>query len=213
VQDNDRRGCNYRSRRQEMIVEKRSLFKEIVFWVILSATAFAGIYFFALASWPYVPARVESIIPEKQSVCRGGELCFVWKGEKFYDMPVNILVELVDGERYAVMSYSSNTPKGSVFRKRCFLVPYHVKPGTYRIQWTGTYPMNAFNTVHLKAISNDIEITNHVVPVRVEKGDVGRTGDRGERGERGGVNLFGVGPKGERGERGEQGTPGKDLTK
>lgn len=143
-----------------MKMERRhTLLKEVIFWGIIGITTAIGLYLIILAAYSYKPLVVESVVPDEQVVCRGEELCFIFRGEKFYDVPAYVTVELVNGERYVVMNYASNTPKGSIFRKRCFFVPYHVKPAKYQIVWTGSYQMNAFNIVHVRANSDWVEVT------------------------------------------------------
>jgi hypothetical protein len=132
--------------------------RECLLWVLLLIMAGTMLTFFAMAWWPYKPLRIDAVSVDKTQVCRGDEMCFQFTGEKFYEMPVNVLIELVDGERYQVMKYTSNMPKGTIFRKRCFIVPHFVKPGKYQIVWSGAYEMNAFNTVHMKARSEWIQV-------------------------------------------------------
>ena len=136
---------------------KNSL-SEILFWAMFFALIALFVIMGYFTWYPYTPVRVDGIIPDKTEVCRGEELCFMFKGEKFYEMPVEILVELTNGERYYVMRYTSNTPKGDVFNRRCFIVPNSVKPNNYRIEWTGTYKMNMLREVHKKGYSGWIEV-------------------------------------------------------
>jgi hypothetical protein len=141
--------------------------REILFWGTMLLMVSILLYIFFLAAYPYKPLRLDSMVVNKDQVCRGGELCFVFKGEKFYPIPADVTVELSNGERYQVMKYTANNPVGTVFRQRCFIVPYHVKPGKYEVIWTGKYEPNAFQSVYIKKKSNWIEVANSMK--RLEK--------------------------------------------
>ena len=123
--------------------------------VLLTASLFGIV---SLAYYPYKPLEVKSFVASKDTVTKGCELCYTLTGEKFYNMPVDVTIELIDGESVAIMNYTANMPKGEIARKRCFIVPYHVKAGKYRINWTGVYTMNALNHIRVRAQSQEITV-------------------------------------------------------
>jgi hypothetical protein len=138
-----------------------------------------------MAVYPYKPLRVDSFRLDKTVATHGEKVCILVTGEKLMDVPVHILIELVDGESYEIMRYGSNTPPGDKFKPRSFIVPHHIKPGMYRVRWTGVYPVNALNHVRYTFLSEYIEIKD-------ETEIVGKQGPKGEKGDRGGFSIFEV---------------------
>jgi hypothetical protein len=127
----------------------------IFLYVVLASACLSVL---AMVWWPYKPLQIDSFTVDKTVVTRGDSICYTIKGEKFYDMPVDVTIELIDGESVAIMSYTANMPKGKLCRTRCFLVPYHVKPGLYRVNWTGVYTMNALNHVRVRMQSEFVRV-------------------------------------------------------
>jgi hypothetical protein len=114
-----------------------------------------------LATWlwlPQDPVRIDKIKIEPVAVRIGEKFCFQFTGEKYIAAPVAVSVELVNGEAYEIMKYSSNTPVGNVFKKRCFVVPPYVLPGRYHIRWSGTYHVNFINDVIKTADSECFDV-------------------------------------------------------
>jgi hypothetical protein len=123
--------------------------------VLLSLFGISLLYLMFLAFYPYEPVRIDKFLIDKPKVSVGEKLCFQFAGEKFHAVPVEVSIELMDGENYFIMSYDSNNPVGCVFKKRCFIIPYHVEPGKYRLRWTGIYVMNMFNHIR-KTVQSDM---------------------------------------------------------
>ena len=123
--------------------------------VVLLALLFIS---FVAAVYPYKPLRVDKIILSSHDVAKGDRVCFLFKGEKFYDMSANITVELVNGEAYHIMSYTSETPAGTMFKPRCFIIPQNIEPGQYQIRWTGVFYMNPFNYPKQRHMSEWINV-------------------------------------------------------
>jgi hypothetical protein len=134
---------------------KKNGVKDKAFWVIFSLLVISMGYMVSIAAWPYKPVRVDSIIIDKEEAKRGDEVCFQFYGEKFYDIPTEITVELVNGERFEVAKYTSCTTPGVTFKPRCFIVPSNINIDSYRVQWTGVNYMNALNKVTTKGFSDN----------------------------------------------------------
>jgi hypothetical protein len=158
----------------------KSKLSDFLLWTLLVGLILVSGYVAYLALYPYDPLRIDKIVPDKTTVCRGGDLCFQFEGEKFYDIPTNVVIELINGEVYGVMAYSSNSPKGKVFKKRCFIVPYNIKPNTYQIRWTGVYEFNALNHVRKTAKSEFITVTDQMKGIKGDRGPVGPRGPKGK---------------------------------
>jgi hypothetical protein len=188
--------------------------RDKVFWGVVALVVGVMGYILILATWPYNPLRLDSFTINKTEVIRGEEVCFKITGEKFYNVPVRVVLELVDGEdlklsrSISVITYGSNQPKGSGFPERCFNVPSQVRNQPYKLRWTGTYEMNGFNHPRYVAHSEWLAVLDSASMMKGDKGDQGEKGDRGFPGERGGVSLFG---EGKQGPRGVPGKAGKDA--
>jgi hypothetical protein len=115
-------------------------------------------YIAVLTLWPYEPLRLDSITAEKSVACRGEELCFTIKGYKYHNIMAQVNVDLINSESIAIMHYPASMPAGEICRKRCFVVPHHVKPGKYKINWSATYEVNAFRNVTYRGQSEEVEI-------------------------------------------------------
>ena len=126
--------------------------------VLLFLFVFVLIYLIGMALYPYEPVRIDKFLISKNKVVVGEKLCFQFTGQKFYSVPVTVSIELTNGENYFVMSYDSNNPVGSVFKKRSLIIPYHVEAGKYRLRWTGVYQMNPFNIVRRTVLSDAFEV-------------------------------------------------------
>jgi hypothetical protein len=127
-------------------------------YILLSLLISVLISILFMVWYPYNPLTVNTLKVNKSIVSRGECISFKVDGEKHYAIPVDVTVELVDGYAYFIMSYTSNNPPGKLFRERPFLIPYHIKPGKYRIRWTGVYNMNSLNVVRVKALSDEFEV-------------------------------------------------------
>jgi hypothetical protein len=110
------------------------------------------------AFYPYEPIRIEQIEINKTVVQRGEAIMFHFKGEKLMAVPVHATIELVNGERIAAISYTSNNPPGDKFPWRRFIVPYTAIPGKYRIKWTGVYEVNPIRSIVVMKYSDPIEV-------------------------------------------------------
>jgi hypothetical protein len=111
-----------------------------------------------LTWYPHNPITVNSITTDKQVVARGECITFFVDGEKHLPIPVDVTVEMVDGVSYFIMSYTSNNPTGKIHRGRSFTIPYHIKPGVYKIRWTGVYTINPLKIVRVKKLSTEYEV-------------------------------------------------------
>jgi hypothetical protein len=130
----------------------------ILLWVLMGLLIFVISTSMVLTFYPYDPFRLDSISADKKVICRGQEICFTVIGEKFYDIPAYVTVDLINGETISIMNYRVHMPPGPVNRKRCFIIPYNVKPGNYRINWTAVYPVNVFKPVTRNGQSGWIEV-------------------------------------------------------
>lgn len=108
--------------------------------------------------YPYDPIQIDKFTVDKTVVQSGERMCFQFEGEKFYNVPASVVLELTNGESIALMSYDANNPAGKVLRKRCFTIPHHTFPGKYQIRWTAIYQMNSFRTVRKTVKSDWIEV-------------------------------------------------------
>ena len=131
--------------------------------------------------WPYETTQVDKFYVDKYVVCRGELVHFWFDGYKYTDVIPDVLVELVDGTTYSVMGYKGTRNMGQLGTKRAIIIPSHVIPGKYKIQWTATFPMNPVNNPVVKKTSDQIEIRD----CNSEKGDKGDTGKQGQIGETG----------------------------
>jgi len=102
--------------------------------------------------YPYKPICLELKV-ENHNPVRGETLEFKLEGEKFMPIPVDAFIELVDGENYAIMSYFENNPVGKFVKTKKFIVP-NIKPGEYKLRWTGKYKVNCMREVNVTAYSN-----------------------------------------------------------
>jgi hypothetical protein len=132
--------------------------REIALWLLLAVFAFLMVWSGIQLWWPVEPVRVDSVEVCPAVITRGETAYFRFYGEKLSSFPVHATIELTNGERIAIMSYTSNNPPGKVFRRRSFIVPSHTPPGTYQIKWTGVYEINPLRSVTKTVTSNYIEI-------------------------------------------------------
>lgn len=139
-------------------MDKLKIIKDGAFWIIFSCLAAILIYSAYQLWWPVTIIRVDSVKVFSTEARRGDTVTFQFVGEKFLPLPVHANIELVNGERIALMSYTSNNPVGNVFSRRSFIVPYHILPGKYQIKWTGVYEVNALRTITLTIKSEGITI-------------------------------------------------------
>lgn len=103
--------------------------------------------------FPYVPTEM-NIKTKFNSVNRGEEITLYLEGKKIMPLPVEAFIELVDGGNYPVLSYFENNPVGDFCKVKKFVVP-NIKPGTYRVRWTGKYKVNCIREVNVVAYSNE----------------------------------------------------------
>jgi hypothetical protein len=160
----------------------------IVLLVLLTALVVIMFVGLTMALYPYQPIRVDKFCIDKTVVTHGEKVCFRFEGEKFMPVPVNVLIELANGENIEIMKYTSNNPVGTTFKQRCFLMPHHVIPNRYQIRWTGVYPVNALNR---KTVSSQwITVVSDPL-TKGEKGDPGPQGKQGAKGDKGGFSFGG----------------------
>jgi len=152
----------------------KRIFREILVRVLFILLIMITTFGFVQIWWPYNPVRVDNFIIEKTILNQGESTYFQFQGEKFYNIPCHVSIELVNGENFAIMSYVSNNPKGTIFKKRSFIIPYHIPAGKYQLRWTGVYEMNPLNSVTKVAYSKFITILNK--DLHGEKGDKGDKG-------------------------------------
>lgn len=96
----------------------------------------------------YEPIRVDALMLDKYETIHGEKVCFAISGEKFYNIPSKVTIELVDGEAIHIMSYLSHHPPGTRFKPRCFLVPPHAMPkSNYVVRWSATYHVNPIRDI------------------------------------------------------------------
>ena len=107
---------------------------------------------------PYEPIRVDAVIVSPKVLHRGEKAMFQFQGEKYMPIPVHATIELVDGSRHHLMSYTSNNPVGCSFKPRDFVVPYSIIPGKWRLKWSGVYEVNMVRSITKTAYSEEIEI-------------------------------------------------------
>jgi hypothetical protein len=132
--------------------------KDIVFWGIL-LFMIGTITIMGWQAWyPYDPVTFNYLSVDKSTVCRGQELCYTIDADKNLDVPAKVAIEMANGENILIMTYDAHMPVGHVRRKKCFVVPYHVKPEKYRISWTGTYEVSPFQYVRKTILSDIVEV-------------------------------------------------------
>jgi hypothetical protein len=117
----------------------------------------------------------------------------MFSGKKFMDITSHITIELVNGERIQIMSYDSNTSPGEAFKKRSFIIPYHIQPTKYQIVWTGTYPVNGLRDMRVMTKSKWIEIVadDCMEGKQGIQGIQGKRGKQGVQGKAGRLVIFG----------------------
>jgi hypothetical protein len=191
----------------DTVNSRRFRLKEILFYSMLIGLALVCGSLMLFAWYPYTPLRIDSFPLDKTEVLQGGEICFTVNGEKFYDIPVDVNIELINGESMSMVNYRANNPKGLLHKTRCFVIPYHVKPGYYQVRWSGVYQMNAFNYVRLVQLSDWVVVAADRIGERGRRGQIGDTGAKGEKGDTGGI-FGGKGDKGNKGDRGPKGDKG-----
>jgi hypothetical protein len=128
---------------------------------------------------PYEPMRIDYFILDKQVVMQGERMTFTFKGEKFLPVHADVVLELVNGETFQLMSYYVNNNVGSVLKPRPFNIPYHVQPGKYRLRWTGSWRVNPIRVIKKSITSDWIEV---VCNTRL-KGVNGKQGPQGVPGK------------------------------
>jgi hypothetical protein len=150
--------------------------QRVVIWVLclcfLSFPVFVTIAHF----WPYPTTRIDKVHLAKTEVCRGEFITFWFDGEKLTDVIPDIVVELVNGETYSIMSYKGTKTKGPLGSTRSFIVPHHVIPNSYKVQWTSTFPNNPVNNPSIRAMSDWVKIKD----CGFEKGEPGKPGKDGK---------------------------------
>lgn len=126
---------------------------------ILLAVMLVMFFYVMYKMWyPYEPVKAARVLVNSTSLHRGDVIGFLLDGEKMLPVPVEITIELTNGENYPIMHYHSNLPVGKLYKWRHFIIPLHVIPGKYRVHWTGVYEMNAVNTVRRSYYSCEVEI-------------------------------------------------------
>ena len=107
--------------------------------------------FVLIVSWqilyPYNPLEIKDISMEKTEYVPGEKVCLFFTAEKYMDIPAIVSIEMVNGEKIEVMRYVSHNPPGSVFKRRCFVMPTSIDAGDYRLKWTGIYPVNGLRNI------------------------------------------------------------------
>jgi hypothetical protein len=166
----------------------RITYRELILWTLLVFFIFVLVYVGYLTWWPYNPIRVDGIKVCQSEVRRGEVIYFTFKGEKFMNITSHITIELVNGERMLIMSYDSNTPPGEAFKKRSFIVPYHIQPGRYQLVWTGVYNINPIRDIIKTTKSDFITITDEE-PLR---GLRGFRGEKGKDAKNKNISIFGT---------------------
>jgi hypothetical protein len=162
---------------------------------------FLVIYSGTLMWWllyPYKPMRVDkfNVYHEGELIHHGDMVCFQFEGAKLMSIPASIVIELVNGEAIFIMAYTSNNPVGTTFKKRCFIMPYHINPARYQLRWSGTYSTNPLRDIRMVTYSEYIDVANG--GLKGEKGDTGKQGKIGVTGKQG---IQGY--KGDKGDKGK----------
>jgi hypothetical protein len=130
----------------------------ILSWILVIALFCIIVMYAWLSLYPLNPIDVMSLKVNKTVIYRGEEVCYTLTAEKYHDVAATVNIELVNCERILIMSYAAQMPLGKLIRKRCFIVPYHVKPGFYQVNWSAVYDMNAFQSVRKDISSQRIEV-------------------------------------------------------
>lgn len=141
---------------------KNITFKDYLLSILLILLFITVVFTVYQLWWPVEPVKItgitllssDGITPSSKVVKRGETMYFIFDGQKLLPVPVRVSIELVNGERMAIMTYDSNTPVGYVFKKRSFIIPYHIQPGRYRLVWTGNYFINSLR-VEMRTVQSD----------------------------------------------------------
>ena len=117
---------------------------------------FAGLLAYSAYSlwYPVDPFDIKSLTVDKQVINRGETFCFTIVGEKNINIPVHVVVELINDENITLVSYVANNPMGKLRKKRCIVMPYHIIPGKYQLKWSGIYEVNSIRSVPKQIISD-----------------------------------------------------------
>ncbi|MFH0798395.1 MAG: collagen-like protein [Candidatus Woesearchaeota archaeon] len=200
------------------LIKRYPITVTIMLLASLTGVVFVYLVMLSYILWyPFAPIRVDKILlgyqittngenafypfaNNKAEVGQGDELCFKFEGEKFMAIPVHVVIELVNGEGIAIMSYDSNNPPGTKFKHRCFDIPYSVKARRYQLRWSGTYPVHSLRNIYYTKLSDWVEVYKTEIFKRGLKGDKGAMGKQGI-----------TGAKGFKGDKGDKGDPGKDA--
>lgn len=128
--------------------------------------------------YPYKPIRVDEFKVWPDVVEQGQEVNFQFVGEKFIDIPVKVLIEVVNGSRIELIKYESNMPTGDRFKRRSFIMPYTVKPEKVMMCWTGTYKVNPVREISYTKCSKYITVLARTKLIGKQgiKGNPGRPG-------------------------------------
>ena len=93
-------------------------YKSIILWALWLVLVILMSIWAYQKYHPVEVIRVDHILFDKTEYARGENVVFTFIGEKFRDIPADILVELVNGERIMAKRYSSNNPVGKIFKPR-----------------------------------------------------------------------------------------------
>lgn len=103
--------------------------------------------------FPYEPIEIKTFVKES-TVKPGEEMTLSLIGNKKMPIPVDAFIELVDGGNYPVMSYFENNPVGEFNKIKKFIVP-NIRPGVYKVRWTGKYRPNCIREIAVVSYSNE----------------------------------------------------------
>lgn len=103
--------------------------------------------------FPYEPVDIKIFV--KNPIVRPGEeITLSLIGNKKIPIPVEVFIELVDGGNYPVMTYFENNPVGEFNKTKKFIIP-NIRPGAYKVRWTGKYKVNFIREVPVVSYSNE----------------------------------------------------------
>jgi hypothetical protein len=129
-----------------------------LFYLIITLLLLGALWVFGLTAYPYDVLTDQKITLGSKQVNRGAELCYTMKAMKNYDVPAMVTIELINSENFLIMSYPGHFPKGHMIKTRCFIMPYHISPGTYQLSWSSVFHVNPIRNMREVILSESFEV-------------------------------------------------------
>lgn len=121
------------------------------------------VLFIIFRVYPYKTITVNDIVVQQDTVTPGERLVLTWDYCIHRDMIAEYVPRIVNGTKETLHPGTSQVKKGCyTVNTETLVVPTHKHPGTYHIEYTITYHVNAFRKINKVFRTNDFTVTEPV---------------------------------------------------